>query len=237
MIDYKFQGRLNYIPGGALNVQMSAWPSGGNWWEPSTGSYTVVAAYQAKGAASLAASYVNLANPGTYDLTEGTAPAFDTADGWTFNGNTNSRYLKTGVVWGAATWSAIVRFSDSHNQWGLAADAGAASNRVGFLLGSASGTNYRWCNAGEVSATWSVTAGVIAFADRKRYTDGSPAAGGDIASGGSTPGVELYIGCLNRGDSPLANTYYTGKIQAIALYSTTLDATQVAEITDNMEAL
>lgn len=27
MIDYKFQGRLNYIPGGALNVQMSAWPA------------------------------------------------------------------------------------------------------------------------------------------------------------------------------------------------------------------
>lgn len=27
MIDYRFQGRLNYIPGGALNVQMSAWPA------------------------------------------------------------------------------------------------------------------------------------------------------------------------------------------------------------------
>ena len=40
MIDYRFQGRLNYIPGGALNVQMSAWPAGGgigttdliSWW-------------------------------------------------------------------------------------------------------------------------------------------------------------------------------------------------------------
>ena len=26
MIDYRFNGRLTYIPGGALNVQMSAWP-------------------------------------------------------------------------------------------------------------------------------------------------------------------------------------------------------------------
>ena len=29
MIDYRFQGRLTYIPGGALSVQMSAWPSAG----------------------------------------------------------------------------------------------------------------------------------------------------------------------------------------------------------------
>jgi hypothetical protein len=29
MIDYNFQGRLTYIPGGALSVQMSAWPAGG----------------------------------------------------------------------------------------------------------------------------------------------------------------------------------------------------------------
>ena len=54
MIHYDFKGRLTYIPGGALSVQMSAWPAvGGNWWEPTTGSYTVVAAYQAKGAADL----------------------------------------------------------------------------------------------------------------------------------------------------------------------------------------
>jgi len=31
--------------------------------------------------------------------------------------------------------------------------------------------------------------------------------------------------------------YLTGNIQALAIYSTTLDATQVAEITTNMQAL
>lgn len=39
MIDYNFQGRLTYLPGGPLNVQMSAWPVSGfdktnliSWW-------------------------------------------------------------------------------------------------------------------------------------------------------------------------------------------------------------
>ena len=29
MIDYRFNGRLTYIPGGALSVNMSAWPAAG----------------------------------------------------------------------------------------------------------------------------------------------------------------------------------------------------------------
>ena len=45
----------------------------------------VVAAYQPKGAASLAASYVNLANPGTNDAQVGVAPGLDSS-GWVFTG-------------------------------------------------------------------------------------------------------------------------------------------------------
>lgn len=41
-----------------------------------------IAAYQPKGASSLEASYVNLANPGTYNLS-GATPAFDSALGYT----------------------------------------------------------------------------------------------------------------------------------------------------------
>ncbi len=56
----------------------------------------LVAWYQPKGAASLAASYVNLANPGTYDAAPvAGAPAFDALIGWTFDG-TNP--LDTGIT-------------------------------------------------------------------------------------------------------------------------------------------
>ena len=41
-----------------------------------------IAAWQPKGAASLAASYVNLANPGTYNLTGTTPPTWNASDGW-----------------------------------------------------------------------------------------------------------------------------------------------------------
>lgn len=61
--------------------------AGGNWW-----NYTgVVAAYDAKNAASQAASYVNLANPGTYDCTVASGtPSWANGTGWTFDGSTQS---------------------------------------------------------------------------------------------------------------------------------------------------
>lgn len=70
-----------------------------------------MAAYQPKGAASLAASYTNLANVGTYTAAPGTAPAFATATGWTFNGATNNRYLETGIPSNQSPVSCIVRLT------------------------------------------------------------------------------------------------------------------------------
>ena len=56
-----------------------------------------LAAYQPKGAASLAASYSNLANPGTYNAAPGVAPTFDASTGWTFNGSTQMANLEQGI--------------------------------------------------------------------------------------------------------------------------------------------
>ena len=234
MIEYNLKRRLHYIPGGAIRAEMGMWPAGANWWEPTTGSFTCVAAYQAKGAASLAASYSNLANPGTYDLTLGTAPAWNSTDGWQFNGATNNRYLRTGVTWGASTWSAIIRYTSAVSQWPFGADAGAASNRVGILAYNL-GTDTRWANSNEVSKAYAPTGGTLGFADRKRYADGVYQTSGDIAAAGTLPAVEIYIGGLNRANSMIAA--FTGNIQAIAFYSTTLDATQMGEVHTAMAAL
>ena len=70
-----------------------------------------VAAYAAKAAASLAASYVNLANPGTYNLTTTSAPSWANATGWSFNGTAN--YLNTGIVPNSKNWTYIAAFTDS----------------------------------------------------------------------------------------------------------------------------
>ena len=230
MIHYDFKGRLQYIPGGALSVQMSAWPVvGGNWWEPTTGSYTVVAAYQAKGAASLAASYVNLANPGTNDLTVGTAPTFDTSTGWTFNGSSN--YLKTGVI-PNSDYTVFVRFSS-----GSGCLIGTTSTAFGeapiFALRQFP-ADRNWYNNGDryQGNTW--TSGVMCTAGKVAYRDGTSQ--GSISGGSNTWSYQFTVGARNLINGG-CDQYLTGNIQAVAIYSTTLDATQVAEITTNMAAL
>jgi len=68
-----------------------------------------VAAYEPICAVSLADSYINRANPGTYNATPGTAPTWAESTGWTFNGS--SQYLTTGIVLSSQVSSALCRFS------------------------------------------------------------------------------------------------------------------------------
>lgn len=74
----------------------------------------VVAAYDAKNAASQAASYINLANPGTYDCTvPSVAPSWSNGTGWTFDGST--QYLDTGVIPVPNAFWGMVYFSNWTN--------------------------------------------------------------------------------------------------------------------------
>lgn len=70
-----------------------------------------IVAYQPKGAASLAASYVNLANPGTYNAEPGSAPSFDTTIGWTFTTSTWLQANSSGTINFANDLSIIFRFT------------------------------------------------------------------------------------------------------------------------------
>jgi hypothetical protein len=235
MIDYNFQGRLQYIPGGAMHVQMSAWPSvlGANWWEPTTGSFTCVAAYQAKGAASLAASYVNLANPGTNDAAPGSAPTFDTSYGWDFNGSSN--YLTTGII-PTVSYSALVRFSDggTGDEY-LLGTFNASDSKIFGLRPTNPGAARNHFNAGDLFVSGGrITSGVMGLAGKTGYLNGVSC--GTIGAGTSTWDAGIYIGARNN-DGFAVGGYCSAKIQAIAIYSTTLDATQVGEITANMNAL
>jgi len=232
MIHYDFKGRLQYIPGGALSVNMSAWPAAvsGNWWEPTTGTFTVVAAYQAIGAASLAASYVNLANPGTYDAAPGTAPTWDSTNGWIFAA-ASSQYLTTGII-PNSDYSVIVRFTSGSGYL-----IGTSSSRYGetpvFTLRQTA-ADRNWYNNGDryEASTW--TSGVMCAAGKVAYKDGTSQ--GAISGGSNTWSYQFVIGAQNLIDMG-QDGYLTGNIQALAIYSTTLDATQVAEITTNMAAL
>jgi len=71
---------------GAPGIASHAAGGGANgWWNNDGAISGITAAYTAIGAANVAASQVNLANPGTYDLTEftgGQTPTFSATDGW-----------------------------------------------------------------------------------------------------------------------------------------------------------
>lgn len=110
-----------------------------------------VAAYQAIGAESYAASKVNLANPGTYDLTDGVAPSWNAETGWTFDGL--NQYLFAGAYpHSNVPFTVIVRakFIISHN------DTSAIFSLTRNLAGPWTGWAFKaeqWNNTGKVGFT------------------------------------------------------------------------------------
>lgn len=200
--------------------------SGGLWYLAG-GAPTPVAAYQAKGAASLAASYVNLANPGTNNAAPGVAPTWSAATGWTFNGTT--QYLTTGVVPNATT-TIVVRFANVSNT-GFLVNAENASSGMGVAPRRGSGTivRYFWGTVGAPSVRDTspvLAAGVLALAGPNCYRDG--AADGAITNTWTTIARDFYIGARNN--SGTADAFAAGDILAVAIYSAILTAGQVAAV-------
>ena len=194
----------------------------------------VAGAYLAKGAASLAASYFNLANPSTNDLTVGVAPTFNTATGWTFNGT--SQYLKamTGVN---INWSAVVRYSGAtrFTPFGASNDTTTRKFLISLIgTGGSQGIQY----ANEVAATAAPTppaAAVIGLAGNQGYRNGV-ADGSALSAGSGNAVARIYIGCWNLGDLT-PTSYFAGNILAAAFYNSTLTAAQMLAISTAMAAL
>lgn len=183
-----------------------------------------VAAYQPIGADSLQASYLNLANPGTYNAAPGVAPGFIAEWGWIFNGT--SGYLTTGVTL-ASGYSLICRFittGTGETQFGRQWDTSTNDN---FLTANAN-LGGLWTVGGK-NIVYNFERGVACIADRKCYADGSLI--GTVASGGTTQGV------VSIGNRPSDDRTMAGSIQAFAIYTVTISADQVAAITNAINPL
>lgn len=192
------------------------------WW--SVDGKTCMAAYRAKGAASLAASYVNLVNSGTYDAAPGVAPTFDSATGWAFNG---AEFLETGITL-QTNYTVLVRFSD------------AADSESSCIMGGRTG-------AYDYGLFPSVSSVVHRFVSRITYVQAVPAVASGIMG---TAAAGCYLNGANEGTLDgmgpalirigafLAYSgLFTGKIQAIVVYSDTLTAGEVATVSAAMAAL
>lgn len=202
------------------------------WWLAG-GAPTPVAVYQPKGAASLAASYVNLANPGTYDAAPGTAPTFDAATGWTFNGT--NQYLTTGVVPNGGAYTCVVRFSDSSGNNAFFGTQSSSTTIFAIFRNTANGLYYN--NGGASTAKHPViNQGVVAVAGSNTgYRNGVAESGTVNQAWSGTLTHALYIGARNNAGT--TDQYFNGKIQAIVIYNMTLTAPQVAAVSAAMAAL
>lgn len=202
-------------------------------WYLAGGAPTPIAVYEPLGKADLATSYVNLITPGTYNAAPGTAPTFDAATGWTFNGTT--QYLTTGVV-PASGYSMLVRVADMGSDVGWIVGAYNSSGNNRFSLGNPNGANRIEYGSGktvDVVYGATVASGVLAVAGQQGYRDGSPT-GAAIAAwnGAIVAGLEIArLGGL--GGSPTLAV----KIQVLAIYPDTLTALQVAAVSAAMAAL
>lgn len=213
-----------------------------SWWlSGGVSTANVVAVYQPIRAASLAASYVNLAKPGTYNAAPGVAPTFDAATGWTFDGL--SQYLTTGLVPGSVTWSMLVRVSDvawhpsgsTHYGAAIGAYSGPGDHRFTIYACDNAKVHIQFGNDGYLASGSFLTSAVLGFAGQYGYVNGV------AASGSITPFVQpsakaLLIGAHTDHLGDVGSKFY-GKIQAAAIYSTTLTAPQVAALSAAMAAL
>lgn len=204
------------------------------WWR-AAGATDPVAAYQPKGASSQANSYINLANPGTYNLSApGNAPTWDATNGLKFNGS--NQYLTTGVAPETdQTWSMIVRFSNVTSD-GTLVGAGRPEYTIQLSARFNSNSIRVYSNGGVSSVTpaGGVTAGVMCVAGRSCYLDG--VSEGTIAVGTAAVVMPvIYVGSRQYISSP--QLYQAGYVQALAIYDYTLTGAQVAAVTAAMQKL
>ena len=189
-----------------------------------------IAAFQPIGAASASAALVNLNNPGTHNATASVAPGWTTS-GWSFNGS--NQYVDTSVV-PAANMTVIVRCDAFSGTATLVGHYLAAAARLEI---SGDGGSSYYCNAGSVQVGPLTVTGVYAVSGTQGYRNGAAdgAATGTAFSGTATQ--TLLIGARRREDTSGIDSYGNQTIQAVAIYSRILTATEVQAVSTAMAAL
>jgi len=195
------------------------------WWG------NAIAAYDAKNAASQAASYSNLANPGTYDLTLGVAPAWANGVGWTFNGTT--QYLKTEIIpQNDQSQSMLVRYTNLTAGRSLAEVFSPGGGRFGIEPNFFASRSY--FNGGNLVIVGGIAAGNVGIAGGTGYVNGVPDAGVMGAwTGAST--FSVFIGARNT--AGVTDNFCAVCVQQIVFFDYVLTDAQMLEKATQMAAL
>ncbi|HUV81854.1 MAG TPA: alpha-L-fucosidase [archaeon] len=196
-------------------------------------SANVPAAYQPVQALSLANSYINKANPGTYNAFLGVVPDWSAIKGWDFNGV--DMYLKTGLVpvSAASAWSMITWYND------FTEDAATISCVAGiyetsakqFYIGmrEAANGNLQWANGSVRNASNKRIGGFQAFIGNKAYIDCTYV--NTITAGTGAATYDIYIGAMHY-TTPM--DFFDGNIKGVAVYNTVLTEDQLKAVCYNL---
>lgn len=192
------------------------------WWDLDGAIACCVAAYQPKGAANIAASYINLANPGVNNAAPGVAPAHNPATGWTFDGATT--WLTTSYDANVNTCSLIVRVANCSLVSAGRCAIGDARNSLS--PGWFNARRYRNGNASILNVgVTNLAAGVMMVTPTEAFLNG--ASDGALATDGTNIAGALLIGADGLGGAPLG-FYLLGDIIALGIYSCDVSAFALA---------
>lgn len=184
-----------------------------------------VAAYQPKGAADLATSYINLANPGTYNVTQATdkPPTFNTLTGWSNNTSiTNTQDIRCIIPSTSVKHSYICRVSASAHSGNQRNVQGIGADAVHIYFRYTDHKTYlRGYNSTGASASYAADR-ILCIVPGGSFIDGV-SIGSYAAGTGTITGFELLKAI--------------GEVAAVAIYNTTLTAYQVAALTNAIRAL
>lgn len=200
-----------------------------SWWLAGGVSPTLaVAAYAPKGAASFAASKINLVLAGTHNAANGTSfPTWDVTNGWISNGT--SQVLTTDIQPNANT-SVLIRFTGGNATAATRDIIGETDNVVGGLevRPNATGSGGRLVVGHGIAsgaATPGMTAGTLLITPSATYRNGVL----DFSYTANWTGVttkNIFICSVNSNGT--AGNFWQGNIQAVAIYSGDVAAQQTA---------
>lgn len=214
--------------GVTTKVASSWWLAGG------VSAASCVAAYQAKGAASYAASLSNLNDPGTRGLySVNTTPSWSAATGWGMMGQ--SGYFRMTSGWfptqSMTVLIQVANASTSSMQFcGASGGSGARASGISINNTGAFADYYNW---GSAAVGGVVTAGNIAIAGKTVFRNGSSV--GTISAGTGTNIYDWYWGCENFAGTAHGGGTHT--LIAMACYDAVLTNAQVVAVTAAMAAL
>ena len=202
------------------------------WWE--VAGKTCVVAYQPKGAASLASSYVNLASPGTGDGTTTSAPTWDSETGW--GPGTNAFVASSVTPPTDQTYSMLVRFSD--------AVVGTQNYACGYRYGEAPWQefsiipryNTTQCRMGIGGiAIYDATAAAGVYGMRGKYNYCDAVYKGESGAVAGAFGALWAFGANSA--LSYARQYGLCKVQAFVVYSAVLTEAEYVAVPTAMAAL